>query len=152
MKKTIKIMLGLLIAVIGIYFAACSSDNDDPQSAGEKALAELNERLYVDGQFRFTYLDSNDEQYYGYTVSKEEAKEKAEYMVGHELIDDAYTLTLPDDYGVVMVIPNEDPTIFFTMYISIKGETPKICNIVDIEWFNVNAFLFPPYIPPEKLL
>lgn len=132
-------MFALLLAVIGISFAACSSDDDAPQSAGEKALAELNERLYVNGKFRFP-TQAPDGQYYGYTDNKSEAKAKAEAMLGHELVNDAYTLTLPDDYGFVKVTPNDDETIYYTMYISVKGEEPKTCNIVDIAWYEDNAF------------
>lgn len=151
MKKSIKIMLGLLIAVVGISIAACSSDNDEPQSAGEKALAELNERLYVNGKFRFTQK-APDGQYYGYTEDKAEAKAKAESMLGHELVDDTYTLTLPDNYGFVKVTPNEDATIYYTMYISVKGEDPRTCNIVDIAWYDDNTFSTLLTFAPEKLL
>lgn len=151
MKKSIKIMLGLLIAVMGITFAACNNDDEEPQGAGEKALAELNERLYVNGKFRFTQ-QAPDGQYYGYTDDKAEAKAKAESMLGHELVNDTYTLTLPDNYGFVKVTPNEDTTIYYTMYISVKGEAPKTCNIVDIAWYDDNTFSTLLTFAPEKLL
>lgn len=149
MTKSIKLMFMLLAAVMGLTFTACSSNDDEPQSAGEKALAELNERLYVDGEFRFPQ-QAPDGQYYGYTDDKAEAKTKVEYILGHELVDDAYTLTLPDNYGFVKVTPNQDPTIYYTMYISLKGEEPKTGNIVDIAWYDNN--LFPTFLifDPEK--
>lgn len=149
--KLTKTLIMLLMAVVSVSLAACSNDDDEPMNAGEKALAELNERLYVNGQFRFPF-EAPDGQYYGYTDDKTEAKEKAEIMLGHELVDDAYTLTLPDNYGYVKVVPNEDPTIYYTMYIAVKGEAAKTCNITDIAWFDDNAFSTLLIFAPEKLL
>lgn len=149
MKKTAKTFLMLLIGLMSMSLAACSDNNDEPQNAGEKALAELNERLYINGQFRFPQ-QAPDGQYYGFTDNKAEAKEKAEAMLGHELVNDAYTLILPDNYGMVKVTPGEDPTIYYTIYISVKGEEPKTCNIVDLAWYDNNAF--PPLYEPERLL
>ena len=77
-------MFMLLVAVMGITFTACSND-DEPDNAGEKALAELNERLHVDGQFRFQF-QNEDGQYYGYCDDKSHAQQKAEEMLGLSLI------------------------------------------------------------------
>lgn len=151
MEKTLKTLLMLLIGVMSMSLAACSDSDDELQSDGEKALAELNERLYVDGQFRFPQ-QAPDGQFYGYTDDKAEAKAKAEAMLGHELVNDAYTLTLPDNYGMVKVTPSEDATIYYTMYISVKGEEPKTCNIVDLAWYEDNAFSTLLTFAPEKLL
>lgn len=144
-------MLLLIVALMGISLSACSSDDNEPQNAGEKALVELNDRLFVNGNFRFPQ-QAPDGQYYGYTDNKAEAKGKVEYIIDHELIDDAYTLTLPDNYGFAKVTPNEDTTIYYTLYISVKGEEPKVCNIVDIAWYEDNAFSTLLTFKPEKLL
>ena len=143
-------MFMLLVAVMGITFTACSND-DEPDNAGEKALAELNERLHVDGQFRFQF-QNEDGQYYGYCDDKSHAQQKAEEMLGCGLENDAYTLTLPDGYGYVKVVANEDPTIYYTMTIALKGETTKICNITDIAWFeNQNFSTLTSYVPRPVL-
>lgn len=150
MKKSIKFVLLLLAAVMSVSLTACSSD-DEPVSAGEKALAELNERLHVDGKFRFQF-QAEDGQYYGYCENQAHAKQKAEEMLGHELENDAYTLILPEDYGYVKVVANEDPTIYYTMTVALKGDATKICNITDIAWFeNHNFSTLTSYVPKVTL-
>jgi hypothetical protein len=73
-------------------------------------------------------------------------------MLGCKLENDAYTLTLPDGYGYVKVVANEDPTIYYTMIIALKGETTKICNITDIAWFeNQNFSTLTSYVPRPLL-
>ena len=74
MKKTAKTLLILLIGVMSISIAACSDNNDEPQSDGEKALAELNERLDIDGKFRFPH-QAPDGQFYGFNAPYLRARE-----------------------------------------------------------------------------
>lgn len=128
----------ILATTFSLTLSSCGNNSNEP-SEGEIALKEIKDRLFVDNWFRFGNLDE-DGQYYSYCYNKEVAKTKMEEFIGHELVNDQYTLTLPGDYGYVKVMPGTHPAIYYTVYISLKGNDDLICNITDIEYFSGDNF------------